>query len=96
MNKNIEVDTSVAQAVIRDIDAKASAEAKAVTSNADAQIQSSLIQSKATAYQQISQITGLTAADSLTDYIYYTNLLKNKDNTLLVGIEDAQLGISRV
>lgn len=36
VNKNIEVDTSVAQAVIRDIDAKAAAEAKAVTSDADA------------------------------------------------------------
>lgn len=95
VNKNIEVDTSVAQAVIRDIDAKAAAEAKAVNSDAEAKIQSSLIQSKANAYQQISQITGQTAADTLTDYIYYTNMLNNKNATILVGIEDAQLGIAR-
>ena len=29
------------------------------------------------------------------DYIYYTNLLNNKNATILVGIEDAQLSVQR-
>ena len=36
MNKNIEVDTSAAQAIIRNIDAQASAQAKAIYSEAEA------------------------------------------------------------
>ena len=95
VNKNIEVDTSVSQSIIKNIEAEASARAKAITSDAEAKIQSSLIQSKATAYKTISDITGLTPADNLMDFIYYTNMLANKNATILVGIEDAQLSVMR-
>jgi len=55
--------------------------------------QKALIQSKATAYKAISDLTGQQPSDTLLDFIYYTNLLNSKNSTILVGIEDAQLSV---
>jgi vacuolar-type H+-ATPase subunit F/Vma7 len=96
VQKNIEVDTSAAQAVIKSLEAEAQADAIAITSAVEADIQDKTIRSKANAYKIISDITKQTAADTLMDYIYYTNLLNVKNATVLVGVEDAQLNMHRM
>ncbi len=57
VNKNIEVDTSAAQSIIRDIEAQAQAAAVAITSEVEADIQDKTIRSKAEAYKVISDLT---------------------------------------
>jgi len=36
-------------------------------------------------------VTGQTAADTLNDYIYYTNMLIKKNATLIVGLDTVLL-----
>ena len=52
------------------------------------------ITSQAQAYASAALLTGQTASDTLMEYIYYTNLLNNKNSTVLVGVDRAMLTLS--
>ena len=53
-----------------------------------------MINSEAETYKSVSTITGQTAADTLMDYIYYTNLLAKQNSTILVGVKNAMLNVN--
>jgi len=42
----------------------------------------------------VSTVTGFTAASNLMDYVYFTNLVENKDSTILLGVDKALLSMS--
>jgi hypothetical protein len=42
-----------------------------------------------------AQLTGQTAADTLMDYVYYTNLLSAKNSTVLVGVDKAVISMGK-
>jgi hypothetical protein len=84
----IKVDTSEAETIIQKNRADAAATALAITSAVDADIQSKTIRNKADTYKLIQDVTGQTPADTLMDYIYYTNILtslKNPERIYLVN-----------
>jgi len=60
---------------------------------AEAYIKNLTISSQANAYSTVANLTNQTSANTLMDYIYYTNLLIVKNATILVGVDRAFLNI---
>jgi len=83
------VDNSNANVTITNINSKASAEATTIKNNADAYAKNLTITTQAIAYNEVASLTSQTPADTLNDYIYYTNLLAKTNTTMLVGINSA-------
>ena len=53
------------------------------------------IDAQAKAYKTAGELTKQTPADTLMDYIYYTNLLASKNSTVLVGIDKAMVNVGK-
>lgn len=88
------VDTSEAQRQITIYQGQAQAESLTISNQATGQATQISIQAQAQAYQAAAQLTGQTPSDTLMDYIYYTNLLANKNSTILVGVDKAVVNVA--
>lgn len=88
------VDTSEAQRTITVFQGNASAEATKIQNEGEAYARQKTINSQGEAYKIAADLTGQSAADTLMDYIYFTNLLNQKNSTILVGVKKAILSVS--
>ncbi len=85
----IDVDNSNATKAITIIQGESAAIATTLLNNADAFVKNATISSQTQAYTQVASLTGQTASDTLTDYIYYTNMLTKSNSTILIGVSQA-------
>lgn len=88
------VDISEANRKITIFQGQANAEATKITNEGEAKARQRTISSQGEAYKIAADITKQTPADTLMDYIYYTNLLNNKNATILVGVNRAMLSVT--
>ena len=93
INQQIKVDTSEAESSINITYAYAQAEATRILNEQVAAIKNISIVSKANSYQQVNTILDISPNDYLQQYIYYTNLLKNENSTVLVGVDKAMVNM---
>ncbi len=89
----MQVDTSEAQRNITIYQGEATAESTRIVNTAQGNSTRTSINAQANAYKIASDIIGLSAQDVLMDYIYYTNLLGNKNATILVGVDKAVVNV---
>ena len=87
------VDTSEAQRNITIYQGEAQATSTKILNQAQGQVTRIQIDAQANAYTLASNVTGQQAGDTLMDYIYYTNLLSNKNATLLFGVDKAVINM---
>ena len=89
----IGVDNSAANKNITIINGEASAAGTRIYNEAEAFSQNVTITYQSLAFTDAAKTTGMTAADTLMDYIYYTNLLNLQNATMIVGANKVMLGI---
>ncbi len=93
MRESINVDISVADRNVTIINAEAQARAISIMNDAKAVTLNNTIYYEQKAYEDTASLLGVDASSGLLDYIYYTNVMKLQQSSLLVGLNNALINI---
>lgn len=94
IRKQIQVDISEANQQIKVINATANSEAYYLKQQAVAKALTKTITSETWAYSQVNDLLNITTTDDLSEYIYYVSLMGKTNSNLILGMNNAYVGIN--